>query len=185
MKTSIYNKKILLSVLYLTTTTGAMAGSLDPWNDDQIPGQPLKTIESVISDSGPLNADQTYGQPLETIESVISALNGGAIVNAAIDLSKCNRQDGEATLNLKGGLIVSPYQIKEDGTLLFVGSVYTVTKMFSGEPDPMVQFLRYSVNPKGAITVNSYIYTIPDYTLNSQIDFDCSINNGVSFNAAY
>jgi hypothetical protein len=162
MKALRYNKKVVLAVLYSTATTVAMADSTDPWNDVQ-----------------------AYGQPLETLESVTSALNGGAIVNAAVDLSKCTRQDGQATLKLKGGLKVSPYQIKEDGTLLFVSSVYTATKMFSGKPDPMVQFMRYSVNPKGAITINSYIYTIPDYTLSSQIDFDCSINNGVSFNAAY
>jgi hypothetical protein len=161
MKTLRNIKQTLLAALCSTAATVAMAGSTDIWNDD------------------------LYGQPLETVESVITALNSGAIVNAAVDLSKCNRQDGEATSKIKGGLMVSPYQIKEDGTLAFSDSHFTVTTMFSGNPDPIMQFLRYSVSPKGAITVTSFIYSIPDYTLTNQVAFDCSINNGVNFNAAY
>jgi hypothetical protein len=161
MKTLQYIKKTVLAALCSTITTVAMGGSTDIWDDD------------------------FYGQPLETVESVITALNSGAIVNAAVDLSKCTRQDGEATTKIRGGLMVSPYQIKEDGTLSFSDSHFTVTTMFSGNPDPIMQFLRYSVSQKGAITVTSFIYTIPDYTLTKQVAFDCSINNGVNFNATY
>jgi hypothetical protein len=155
-------KRTLLAALCSTATTVVMADSEDLLNDDQ-----------------------TYGQPLKTTDSVITALNSGAIVNAVVDLSKCARQDGEDALKLRGGLLVSPYQIKEDGTLLFVGSVYTATTFFSGNLEPIADFTKYSVSPKGAITVSAYIYSIPDYTLISEIIFDCSINNGVSFNAAY
>jgi hypothetical protein len=163
MKTLQNFKKILLSVLCSTATTVVIAGSTEDQSND----------------------DQIYGQSLETVESVITALNSGASVKAAVDLSMCTRQDDEATLNIRGGLVVSPYQIKEDGTLLFVSTVYTATTMYSGNPEPIADFVRYSVSPEGAITVTSYIYSIPDYTLINDITFDCSINNGVSFNAAY
>jgi hypothetical protein len=154
-------KKIVLGVLCYIATTTVIAGPTFPLNNDQI-----------------------YGQPLETRESVIAALNGGAIVKAAGDLSKCTRQDGEAPLKLRGGLMVSSYQIKDDGTLLFVDSVYTATADFSGSLEPIADFVKYSVNSEGAITLTSYIYSIPDYTLIRQFAFDCSINNGVSFNAS-
>jgi hypothetical protein len=155
-------KKILLAVLCYTATTTAMAGSAFTLNDDQI-----------------------YGQPLETRESVITALNGGAIVKATVDLSKCTRQDGEDTLNIRGGLTISSYKIEEDGTLLFVDSVYTATEYFSGSLEPIADFVKYSVSPDGTITFTSSIYSIPDYNLIQQFAFDCSINNGVSFTATY
>jgi hypothetical protein len=155
-------KNILLVMLFYTSATTAMAGSAHVLNDDKI-----------------------YGQPLETSESVITALNGGAIVKASIDLSKCTPQDGGTTLNIKGGLVISSYKIEEDGTLLFVDSVNAATEYFSGSLEPIADFVKYSVSPDGAITFTSNIYSIPDYNLIQQFAFDCSINNGVNFIATY
>jgi hypothetical protein len=154
-------KTTTFAVVCSTAATAVMAGSAD-LSDDAI----------------------SYGESLETVESVITALNGGAVVNAAVDLSKCTRQDGEAPSKIRGGLRVSPYRIKEDGTLSFADSHFTVLTN-SGGADPIMQFLRYSVSPEGDITVSSFIYSIPDYTLTRQVAFDCSINQGVNFNAAY
>jgi hypothetical protein len=161
MKTMQNIKKTLLAVLCSASTTAAMADSGGVW-DDVLP----------------------YGHPLETVESVINALNGGAIVNATVDLSKCVRQGGEAPSKIRGGLKVSSYRIKEDGTLWFEDSFSTVLTS-SGREDPIRVILRYLVSPGGVIAVTSFVYSIPDYTLTRKEAFNCSINKGVNFNASY
>lgn len=125
-----------------------------------------------------------YGRSLVDVEQVKEALNGGAVVNAAIDLSQCTRSDGGAPSQTKGGLRVSPYRIKSDGSLSFSDTHFTVSTR-TGVPVPITQFLRYSVTPEGAITLTSYIYSMPNYNLMSEVSFDCAINEGVSFNAAF
>lgn len=160
MKIKQNTNKALLAILCFTAATTLMANP-SPTRD----------------------ATPPYGHALKTVESVINALNNGAIVSAAVDLSKCTRQDGGTPSQTKGGLRVSPYRIKGDGTLSFADSHFTVSTS-SGSPNPIMQFLRYSVNPEGAITVTSFIFSIPDYNLTRQVSFDCSINQGVNFNVA-
>ncbi|WP_428241298.1 VirK family protein [Gynuella sp.] len=125
-----------------------------------------------------------YSRSLKTTESLVHALDNGAIVNASVDLSVCTRQDGGAASQTKGGLTVSPYRLQADGTLSFSDSHFTVSTR-SGSPMPIMQFLRYTVAPQGAITVTSFIFSVPDYRLTSEVSFDCAINDGVSFHAAY
>ncbi|AJQ97623.1 VirK family protein [Gynuella sunshinyii] len=125
-----------------------------------------------------------YGRSLKTVESLVNALENGAIVNASVDLSACTRQDGGTASQTRGGLTVSPYRLQADGTLSFSDSHFTVSTR-SGTPMPIMQFLRYSVKPEGAITVTSFIFSVPDYRLTSEVGFDCAINDGVSFHAAY
>jgi hypothetical protein len=161
MKTIQKIKKTLLAVLCCTATTAVMADS-----------------EDILNDILP------YSQSLETVESVINALNNGAMVSAAVDLTKCSNQDGGAPSTIRGGLKVSSYRIEEDGTLWFEDSFFTASTS-SGRADPIMLILRYLVNPEGAITVNSFIYSIPDYTLTRTSSFDCLINNGVNFNITY
>jgi hypothetical protein len=161
MKTIRNIKKTLLAVVCSAATTAVMGDS------DDILGSILP-----------------YGKSLKTTESVVNALNNGAIVNATVDLSKCVSQDAAATSKIKGGLRISSYRIEEDDSLWFEDSLFTVSTS-SGRADPIMLLLRYLVNPEGAITVTSFIFSIPDYTLTSQLAFDCTMNQGVSFNAAF
>ncbi|MDW6004071.1 VirK family protein [Vibrio mangrovi] len=123
-----------------------------------------------------------YSRALSSVSSVTNALENGAQVNATVDLSQCARQGGGATSETKGGLVVSPFRIQGNGMLSFSDSHFTVS---SRTNSPIMQFLRYQVAPEGGITVTSYIYTVPDYSLLSQSAFDCQINEGVNFYAAY
>lgn len=124
-----------------------------------------------------------YGRSLTSVDQVKKALNEGAVVSAAVDLSQCSRPDGGAPSETQGGLEVSPYRIKGDGSLSFSDTHFTVSTR-TGSPVPITQFLRYTVAPSGDITVSSYIFSMPYYNLMSEVSFDCSINEGVSFNAA-
>lgn len=129
--------------------------------------------------------DQTQSAPsysnnaLQTVSAVGHALNSGATVNATVDLSQCTRQGGGEPSTTKGGLKVSPFRIQNDGTLSFADSHFTVS---TSTQQPLMQFLRYTVAPEGGnITVSSYIFSVPDYSLISQVAFDCAINQGVNF----
>ena len=119
-----------------------------------------------------------YTLPLETVSSVKDALNDGATVNATVDLSQCTRQGGGDPSTTTGGLRVSPFRIQGNGTLSFSDSHFTVS---TRTQQPLMQFLRYQVVPEGGITVSSFIFSVPDYQLLSQVAFDCAINKGVSF----
>jgi hypothetical protein len=161
MKTIQNIKKTLSIVLCSTATTAVMASTADIWND-------------VLP----------YGESLSTVESVIHALNNGATVNAVVDLSKCAPQDGEAPSKIRGGLSISSYRIEEDGSLWFEDTLFTALTS-PGRADPVRLLLRYLVSPGGAITVTSFVYSIPDYTLATKEEYDCSINKGVNFNTTY
>ena len=126
----------------------------------------------------------SFGIPLITVDSVKHALNTGATVSAAVDLSRCTRSDGGKSSQTRGGLVVTPYRIQGNGILSFSDTHFTVSTR-SGAPEPIKQFLRYTVKPEGDITVSSYIFSVPDYRLTSQVSFQCSINQGVSFHAGY
>jgi hypothetical protein len=154
-------KITLLAVLCFSATTSVTADSPDIWND-------------IIP----------YGQSLETVESVIHALDNGAIVNAAVDLSKCDPQDDGVPSTIRGGFRISHYRINEDGVLWFEDSFFTVLTS-SERADPIRLLLRYFASPEGDVTVTSFIYSIPDYTLTMKEDFSCSINEGVNFNVTY
>ena len=156
------------TTILATLCTGAitaMAAPASEWNDNW-------------------NDVLPYSRSLETVDAVVNALDGGATVNAAVDLSQCTRQDGGTPSETKGGLTVLPYRIQADGTLSFADSHFTVSTR-SGTATPIMQFLRYTVAPEGAITVSSFIFSVPDYTLTSEVAFECTINGGVSFHAAY
>jgi hypothetical protein len=96
-------KKTLLAVLCACATSGVVADHVNMWNDFL-----------------------TYGQSLETVESVITALDSGATVSAAVDLSKCTPQDDWAASTIRGGLRISSYRIKDDDALWFEDTFLSV-----------------------------------------------------------
>lgn len=118
-------------------------------------------------------------RPLHDVAAVKLALGAGLRVSAAVDLSLCQPADGGAPSQTQGGLLVSPYRIQADGTLSFSDSHFTV----SNAGKPITQFLRYTVRPDSAITVTSYIFSMPDLAPLSEVAFNCRLGNGVSFTA--
>jgi hypothetical protein len=161
MKTNLIIKRTLLAVLCSCVTSGVVADHADTWNDF-IP----------------------IGQSLESVESVINALDNGAPVNATVDMSKCIPEDEGAPSTIRGGLRLSSYRINEDGALWFEDSFFSVLPG-TGREDPVMVLLRYLANPEGSVTVTSFVYSIPDYTLTMKESFDCSINIAINFNATY
>jgi hypothetical protein len=161
MKTKLIIKKTLLALLCSSVTTGVVADNADIWKDF-IPN----------------------GQSLESVESVINALDNGAPVNATVDMSKCTPEDDGAPSTIRGGLKLSTYRINEDGTLWFEDSFISVSSG-TGREDPVMVLLRYLANPEGSVTVTSFVFSIPDYTLTMKESFDCSINIAIDFNTTY
>jgi hypothetical protein len=161
MKTVQDIKKTLLAVLCSSATTGVMADHANMWNDF-LP----------------------YGQSLETVESVITALDSGATVSAAVDLSKCTPQDDGLASTIRGGMRISSYRITDNDALWFEDTFLSVLSS-PGRADPVRVVLRYLASPGGAVKVTSFVYSVPDYTLISENNYDCSIDMGVSFNIIY
>jgi len=118
-------------------------------------------------------------RPLHDLAAVKLALGAGLRVSAAVDLSLCQPANGGAPSQTQGGLLVSPYRIQADGSLSFSESHFTV----SNTGKPITQFLRYVVQPDSAITVTSYIFSMPDLAPLSEVAFNCRLGNGVSFMA--
>jgi hypothetical protein len=118
-------------------------------------------------------------RPLHDVAAVKLALGAGLRVSAAVNLALCQPANGGAPSQTQGGLLVSPYRIQADGTLSFSDSHFTV----SNAGKPITQFLRYVVRPDNAITVTSYIFSMPDLAPLNEAAFNCQLGNGVSFTA--
>lgn len=124
-------------------------------------------------------AQASAASPLSTLADVEAALNRGATVSVAVDLTRC-APSGNTTRpgTTRGGLKISSYRITPDGTLSFADEHASVAQ----DGSPLWQFIRYQVKPDQTVAFSTDLFSLPAYTrLMPQITYACAINQGIEF----
>ncbi|AXF25808.1 hypothetical protein CUJ89_35945 [Burkholderia pyrrocinia] len=116
---------------------------------------------------------------LSGLTEVENALNQGASVSVAVDLSKCAPAGTTSTPGTtRGGLRINAYRITPDGTLSFADEHATVDA--SGQP--IWQFIRYQVKPDQTVAFSTDLFALPSYNrLAPRISYACAIDQGIAF----
>jgi hypothetical protein len=120
--------------------------------------------------------------PLNSLAEIEHALDSGASVAVAIDLSQCTPTSGGATpTQTRGGLRIGAYRVIADGTLSFADEHLTVGR----DGKPIQQFLRYQVHPDSSVDFSMAVFALPGYQQNgTTLGYRCAINQGLHFNAS-
>ena len=140
------------------------------------------TSHALANDENVVSTFATTGMKLSDLDDVKQALATGAIVRAAIDLTKCTLASGGPTRNQSGGLTIDSYLVERDGTLRF--STFRTT--LSSRADVAVtQNNKYKVKTNGDVTFTSSVFSMPDYNLTSKVDVSCKLNDSFNFYLAY
>ncbi|MDV0437629.1 VirK family protein [Xanthomonas sacchari] len=120
---------------------------------------------------------------LNSLTEIQRALDSGASVAVALDLSQCTPISGGATPSqTRGGLRIGAYRVTADGTLSFADEHVTVGR----DGKPIQQFLRYQVHPDNSIDFTMFVFALPSYQqTGSTLGYRCAINQGLRFNVGY
>lgn len=138
-----------------------------------------KLYKVLFGSLGILMASAVSAYPLQDYNGIQFALNNGRTVSMSLDLSQCTPVGTAPATQTKGGLSnIGAYRITSDGTLSFSDEHFTVT---TTNAQPIQQFLRYQVRTDNTVAFTSYIFSIPAYTLISQVGYTCTINRGIRF----
>ncbi len=126
-----------------------------------------------------LPANASPARQLAALADIENALNNGATVSVAVDLSRCAPGGDTKTRGAtSGGLKIGPYRIMPDGTLSFSDSHESV----SPDGQPLWQFIRYQVKADQTILFTSDLFSLPSYTrLAPQVAYGCAIDQSVKF----
>jgi VirK protein len=124
-------------------------------------------------------ANASSPRQLAALADVENALNNGATVTVAVDLSRCAPGGDTKTRGAtSGGLKIGPYRILPDGTLSFSNSHESV----GADGQPLWQFIRYQVKVDQTVLFTSDLFTLPSYTrLAPQVAYGCAINQSIKF----
>lgn len=120
---------------------------------------------------------------LGSLTEIQRALDSGASVAVAIDLSQCTPTSGGATPSqTRGGLRIGAYRVTADGTLSFADEHVTVGR----DGKPIQQFLHYQVHPDNTVDFSMFVFALPSYQqTGSTLGYRCAINQGLRFNVGY
>jgi hypothetical protein len=133
-----------------------------------------------LSIAAGLWSTQALANPqLSTLADIEAALERGATVSVAVDLTRC-APSGSTTRpgTTRGGLKISSYRITPDGTLSFADEHASVGQ----DGSPLWQFIRYQVKPDQTVAFSTDLFSLPAYTrLMPQITYACAINQGIEF----
>ncbi|MPW23649.1 Virk protein (modular protein) [Paraburkholderia piptadeniae] len=124
---------------------------------------------------------------LPSLADVESALNRGAAVSVAADLTKCSPAgDTTSQSGTRGGVKINAYWTMADGTLSFSDEHATVDLV--GAPTfqdpfgaPIWQSIRYTVKPDQTVFVATKLFFLPSYNPMMHVDYACAINQGIAY----
>ncbi|PPT93327.1 VirK family protein [Xanthomonas theicola] len=121
--------------------------------------------------------------PLHSLAEIERALDTGATVAVAVDLSQCTPASAGATpTQTRGGLRIGAYRVIADGTLSFADEHFTVGR----DGKPIQQFLRYQVRPDGSIDFTMAVFALPGYQqIGATLGYRCAIDQGLHFTAPH
>lgn len=137
------------------------------------------TLLALSVAAGFWSAQASANPQLSTLADVEAALNRGATVSVAVDLTRC-APAGNTTQpgTTRGGLKISSYRITPDGTLSFADEHASVAQ----DGSPLWQFIRYQIKPDQTVAFSTDLFSLPAYTrLMPQITYACAINQGIEF----
>ncbi|QDI03017.1 hypothetical protein E4A48_04310 [Xanthomonas cerealis pv. cerealis] len=145
---------------------------------------PLSLLAASLLAATPLAFAHPAGAatPLDSLAEIERALDSGASVAVAIDLSQCTPTTGGATpTQTRGGLRIGAYRVIADGTLSFADEHLTVGR----DGKPIQQFLRYQVHPDSSVDFSMAVFALPGYQQNgTTLGYRCAINQGLHFTAS-